>query len=250
MKKHDRSSNRDVAAILVAGGSSTRFGKPKQFELLGGLPIYQYVARTFSCIESIGAIVVVGREEDLIAIEAGMQELNPAAKWQVVAGGETRQESVEHGLRAIHDDPNIKIVLVHDIARPLVDDVVILSVIGATREFGSAVPAIAIVDTIKRVVDHDIVETVSRQNLWRAQTPQGAKIELLRAAYAAARDTEFQATDESQLLERIGEQPRIVPGSNMNFKITYPIDLDRARLAVSSGERQGASGTHISRNNS
>jgi len=235
--KHDRSSNRDVAAILVAGGSSVRFGKPKQFELVGGLPMYQYVARTFSLIESIGSIVIVGRAEDLATIEAGMRELNPDAKWQVVAGGVTRQESVVHGLRAIHDDPTIKIVLTHDIARPLVDDVVILAVIGAAREFGSAVPAIEIVDTIKRVVDHDIVETVSRENLWRAQTPQGAKIELLRAAYAAARDTDFQATDESQLLERIGEQPRLVPGSNMNFKITYPIDLDRARLAVEHGSQ-------------
>jgi len=229
--------NRDVAAILVAGGSSTRFGKPKQFELLGGLPMYQYVVRTFSLIESIGSIVIVGRQEDLATIEAGMKKLNPAAKWQVVAGGETRQESVGHGLRAVHDDPEIKIVLTHDIARPLVDDVVILAVIGAVREFGSAVPAIEIVDTIKRVVDNDIVETVPRENLWRAQTPQGAKIELLRAAYAAARDTEFQATDESQLLERIGEQPRLIPGSNMNFKITYPIDLDRARLAVEHGGR-------------
>ncbi len=231
--------NRDVAAILVAGGSSTRFGKPKQFELLGGLPMYQYVARTFSFIESIGSIVIVGREEDLATIEAGMKKLNPAAKWQVVAGGETRQESVGHGLRAVHDDPEIKIVLTHDIARPLVDDVVILAVIGAAREFGSAVPAIEIVDTIKRVVGGEIVETVPRENLWRAQTPQGAKIELLRTAFAAARDSEFQGTDESQLLERIGEQPRLVAGSNMNFKITYPIDLDRARLAVSSGKRQG-----------
>jgi 2-C-methyl-D-erythritol 4-phosphate cytidylyltransferase len=234
-QKHDRSSNRDVAAILVAGGSSIRFGKPKQFELLGGLPLYQYVARTFSLIESIGSLVIVGRAEDVGTIEAGMHELNPAAKWQVVPGGETRQESVGHGLRAVHNDPAIKIVLTHDIARPLVDDVVILSVIGAAREFGSAVPAIEIVDTIKRVVDRDIVETVPREHLWRAQTPQGAKIELLRAAFAAARDTEFQGTDESQLLERIGEQPRLVPGSNMNFKITHPIDLDRARLAVEHG---------------
>jgi 2-C-methyl-D-erythritol 4-phosphate cytidylyltransferase len=232
VQKHDGTSIRDVAAILVAGGSSVRFGKPKQFELLGGLPLYQYVARTFSLIESIGFIVVVGRQEDLSTIEAGMHELNLAVKCQVVAGGETRQQSVGHGLRAVHDDPDIKIVLAHDIARPLVDDVVILSVIGAVREFGSAVPAIEIVDTVKRVVGGDIVETVSRENLWRAQTPQGAKIELLRAAYAAARDTEFQATDESQLLERIGEQPHLVHGSNMNFKITYPIDLDRARLAV------------------
>ncbi len=223
---------RDVAAILVAGGSSTRFGKPKQWEELGGLPLFEYVARTFAAIEPVHTVVIVGPEEEVPRMEASMGKLKLPIAWKVVAGGETRQDSAGHGLRAVHDDPNIKIVLVHDVARPLVDAVVILSVIGAVREHGSAVPAIEIVDTIKRVADGNIVETVSRTNLWRAQTPQGARLELLRAAFAAARDTHFQGTDESQLLERIGEQPHLVPGSNMNFKITYPIDLDRARLAI------------------
>ncbi len=237
MQNNKGLSVRDVAAILVAGGSSVRFGRPKHLEMLGDLPMYQYVARTFSLIESMNTVVVVAPERDLPAVQKGMQTLNLPIKWKVVAGGATRQEYAGHGLRAVHDDPEIKIVLVHDVARPLVDDVVILGVIGAVREFGSAVPAVEIVDTIKRVVEGDIVETVPRENLWRAQTPQGARIELLRAAFAAARDSEFQGTDESQLLERIGEQPRLVPGSNLNFKITYPIDLDRARLIVGGSQR-------------
>jgi len=224
--------SRDVAAILVAGGSSRRFGTPKHLELLGDLPLYLYVARTFSRIASMRTLVLVGREEDIPEMENGLRKFNLPIEWKVVVGGDTRQDSVGHGLRAVHGDPNIKIVLVHDVARPLVDEVMILAVIGAIREHGSAVPALEVVDTIKRVVGGEIVETVSRENLWRAQTPQGARIELLRAAFSDARDANFQGTDESQLLERIGEQPRIVPGSNLNFKITYPEDLERTRSLV------------------
>ena len=221
-------TNRDVAAILVAGGSATRFGKSKQFELIGDLPMYQYVARTFSCIESVKTIVLVGRAEDVPQMETGMLNLNLAIECKIVSGGATRQESVSNGLDAIRGLTGIEIALVHDVARALVDEVIILSVIAAIREHGSAIAGIEVVDTLKRVADGEVIETVSRENLWRAQTPQGAKIELILRALDAARKTKFQATDEAQLLERIGEHPRIVQGSDSNFKITYPADLERA----------------------
>lgn len=225
-------STRDVGVVLVAAGSASRYGKPKQFEELGGLPIYLYVARTFSLITPMHTIVIVGRTEDLPEMERGLRDIEMPVKWRLCAGGATRQDSVANGIRTLHEDNDIKIALVHDVARPLVDDVVILSVIDAIRECGSAIAGVEVVDTIKRVVDREIVETVSRENLWRAQTPQGARMELMLAALEAARESNFQGTDESQLLERIGEQPRIVQGSNLNFKITYPIDLERARYAV------------------
>jgi 2-C-methyl-D-erythritol 4-phosphate cytidylyltransferase len=158
----------------------------------------------------------------------------------VVAGGETRQDSVEKGIRALQKVDGVRIALVHDAARALVEDSVVLSVIGAVREYGSAVAAIEVVDTIKRVVEGEIVETVSRENLWRAQTPQGAKIELMLAAFDSAREAGFQGTDESQLLERIGETPRLVQGNDLNFKITYPADLERARWILQNRHTQHA----------
>src|SRR5579883_456371 len=237
--KDDGAATRDVAAIIVAGGSSTRYRKeqvdhtlPKQLEMLGDLPLYLHVFRTFSLIASMHTIVLVGREEDIPIMEKGVRDFGTPVTWRVVKGGLTRQESVYNGLRALDGHSPIRIVLVHDVARALVDDIVILSIIGAAREHGSAIPGIEVVDTIKRVVDHEIVETVSRENLWRAQTPQGAKIELLRAAFEAAKASGFHGTDESQLLECIGEQPRLVRGSDLNFKITYLADLERARYIV------------------
>jgi 2-C-methyl-D-erythritol 4-phosphate cytidylyltransferase len=225
-------ADRDVAVIVAAGGSGSRYGKAKQFEMLGDLPIYQHVVRTFSAIESVHTIIVVGREEDLPVLEKGLHELNPSINWKVTKGGSTRQDSVENGLRVVRDMKDISIVLVHDVARALVDDVIILSVIGAVRECGSAIAGIKVVDTLKRVIEHEIVETVTRENLWRAQTPQGARLPLMLAAFEQARASNYQGTDEAELLERIGEQPRLIEGSELNFKITYPADLERARYIV------------------
>ena len=222
-------ADRDVAVIIVAGGSGSRYGKPKQFEMLGELAIYQYVVRTFSTIPSVHTVVIVGRKEDIPTLQQGLQELNPSVNWKVVAGGPTRQDSAENGLHAL-EVKDISIVLVHDVARALVDDVLILSVIGAVREHGSAIAGIKIVDTLKRVVEHEIVETIPRKNLWRAQTPQGARLPLMLAAFEQARVNNYNGTDEAELLERIGELPYLVEGSELNFKITYPSDLARAQF--------------------
>jgi len=235
--------NCGVAAILVAGGSAARFGRgsspiPKQFELIGDLPMYQYVARTFSRIESVRKIILVGRDEDVQQMEAGTQKLNLPIECKVVSGGETRQESVSNGLDAIRKLSGIEIILVHDVARALVDEEVILRVIAAICDHGSAIAGVEVVDTLKRVIEGEITGTISRENLWRAQTPQGAKAELMFAAFDAAGKSGFQGTDESQLLERIGVPPRIVPGSDRNFKITYQSDLERARNEVSRSKQK------------
>jgi 2-C-methyl-D-erythritol 4-phosphate cytidylyltransferase len=223
---------RDVAAIVVAAGSGNRFGAAKQFELLGDLPVYLHVARTFSVIEPLRNLVVVTRDEDVQRMTRGLEGLDLPIEWRVVAGGSTRQDSVAAGIEAVRELPDIAIVLVHDVARALVDDVVILNVIGAAREFGSAIAGLPIVDTVKRVAESEIVETVPREDLWRAQTPQAARLPLMLTAFDQAKAESYQGTDESQLLERIAEQPHIVLGSELNFKITYPADLERARMIV------------------
>lgn len=223
---------RDVAAIIVAAGYGNRFGAAKQFELLGELPVYLHVARTFAAIEPLRYLFFVTRSDDVEQMKQGLEGLGLPIEWQVVAGGETRQDSVAAGIEAIRKLPDINILLVHDVARALVDSIVILNVIGAAREHGSAIAGVPIVDTVKRVADSEIVETVPRDDLWRAQTPQAARLPLMLTAFDQAKAESYQGTDESQLLERIGEQPHIVLGSELNFKITYPADLERARQIV------------------
>ncbi|MDP4199847.1 MAG: 2-C-methyl-D-erythritol 4-phosphate cytidylyltransferase [Bacteroidota bacterium] len=228
---------RDVGVIIAAAGSGSRFGKVKQFELLGDLALYQYVARTFSSIESIRALVLVGREEEVPTYEAGLRELKLECECHVVSGGATRQESVAKGLDVFRAFDGIEVLLVHDAARALVNPPLIEAVIRAVREHGSAIPGLPVVDTLKRTDGQRIIETVSRENLWRAQTPQGARLELMLGAYDVAPDILRTATDEAQLLERIGEHPWIVPGSESNFKITYPADLERARSVLANASQ-------------
>jgi 2-C-methyl-D-erythritol 4-phosphate cytidylyltransferase len=226
-------SSPDVGAILIAGGSSTRFGTRKHFELIGDLPIYQHVAKTFSKVDAVHTVVVVGPASDVHEMEAGLRSLDLRVRTKAVREGADRQESAKRGLREIEDVSEITIAIVHDLSRALVDQYLIETVIEEIREHGSASAGLEVVGTLKSVHRNKIVETVHRKNLWRTQTPQGARIELLNAAYEVARVTGFQGADVSQLLERIGEQPRMVKGNELNFKINAPRDLERAREAIS-----------------
>ena len=227
-----KQSKDNFAAIIVAAGSGSRFGSAKQFERVGDLAAYQFVARTFSMVRDVQALVVVGREEDLTVLDQGLTELKLGIPHVVVAGGETRQQSVLYGLLAISKHGLFVNILVHDAARVLVGEDIIQRVIDATRKYGSAIPALPVVDTLKRVEDDSILETIPRHHLFRAQTPQGARLSQLLAAYQQASIEDVPATDEAELLERIGERPHIVLGSEQNFKITYAEDLVRARSIV------------------
>jgi 2-C-methyl-D-erythritol 4-phosphate cytidylyltransferase len=222
-------SYRDTAVIIVAAGAGSRFGAAKQFELLGDLPMYQAVTKTIATVAAVDLVILVGREEDLDSYSRGLLDLDPPVDWVVVAGGATRQESVRRGLDVAKSHEGISIVLVHDVARALVASAVIDEIIEATRLHGSAIAAVPVVDSLKRASDGRVGETVSREDLWRAQTPQGAKLSLLLTAHEQAVRDGHTGTDESELLERVGERPFLVRSSEENFKITYPEDLERAR---------------------
>jgi 2-C-methyl-D-erythritol 4-phosphate cytidylyltransferase/2-C-methyl-D-erythritol 2,4-cyclodiphosphate synthase len=144
----------------------------------------------------------------------------------VIRGGSSRQESVFRGVtraKALGADS----VLVHDAARALITPDIIARVMTTTEQHGAAIAAVPVVDTIKEVDGSMIQRTVPREKLWRAQTPQGASIEDLLKAYKAAEGT--SVTDEAELLESIGIAAKVIPGSEDNFKITFPEDLERAR---------------------
>ncbi len=211
-------------AILVAAGRGERMGaeRPKAFLALGGQPLLLRAALAFEAAPSVDATVVVVPAEE---IDAARALLVPLGKVRAVfAGGARRQDSVLEGLKWAPDGFE-GVVLVHDAARPLVDTPLIEAVCQAARENGAALPVLGLVDTVKRVRDGRVIETVDRKELGAAQTPQGFRFPLLVRAYEAAFRDRVELTDEAMAVERLGVPVVAVPGSARNSKITTPEDL-------------------------
>jgi len=218
-----------AAVIIPAAGSGSRMGldTPKQFYELAGLPILVRTVRAFHSVADIDTIVLPVPPDSRNRVEemAGKFELAPkGGKLIIVNGGRTRQDSVQAGLDAL--PPATEVVLVHDGARPLVSTQIIETCLQEAARCGAAMAAIPVSDTLKAVTaEKQIQKTVDRQGLWQAQTPQAARVALLKKAYAAAEKTGFVGTDEASLLEQIGCPVNVVAGSKKNIKITHPEDL-------------------------
>jgi 2-C-methyl-D-erythritol 4-phosphate cytidylyltransferase/2-C-methyl-D-erythritol 2,4-cyclodiphosphate synthase len=207
-----------IAAILVAAGSGSRFGAdgPKQFLPLAGKPVLRHAAERLA--GSVNLLQPVGEAPAIEAALAGLPHL-PA-----VAGGETRQDSVLRGLDALETEaPDL--VLVHDAARPWIPPGTIGALISALEQADGAIPAVAVADTLKRVANGLISDTVPREGLYRAQTPQAFRYGALLAAHRSVGGG--MATDDAALLEAMGKRVAIVPGSEDNIKLTYAEDLPR-----------------------
>ena len=219
--------------VVVAAGSSSRMeGVDKVTAPIAGRPLLAWTLEPFERGGRIDRIVVVTAAERV-------EELR-AAPWLpdrsvVVAGGERRQDSVAAGVAALEraGAPGERVVLVHDAARPAVGAPVIGRVIDATAEHGAAIPAVPVVETLKRVTDGRIDGTVDRGGLWAAQTPQGVRLGLLRGAYARFPPGGPDVfTDEAALLEACTIPVHVVPGQPDNLKVTHPADLGRAASAL------------------
>ena len=203
-------------AIVVAAGGGTRFGAAKQFAPLGGVSVLERAVATAR--DTCAGVVVV--------LAAGAQ-WDASEGVRVVTGGATRSDSVRAGLAAVPDDAEI--VVVHDAARPLASRQLFESVIDAVAGGADgAVPAIAVADTVKRVRDHRVVETVPRDGLVAVQTPQAFRAAALRAAHRAG----ALGTDDAELVEANGGVVVVVEGERDNFKLTVAADLDLAQALL------------------
>jgi 2-C-methyl-D-erythritol 4-phosphate cytidylyltransferase/2-C-methyl-D-erythritol 2,4-cyclodiphosphate synthase len=206
-----------IAAILVAGGSGSRFGaeRPKQYTEIAGRAVIRHAAEALAPyvthLQPVGDPAEVGPALD------GMAHL------PIVPGGVTRQASVRAGLEALAPSAP-SLVLVHDAARPFIPPGTIEAVLEALRTHAGAIPAVAVADTLKRVSHGRIEATVPRDGLYRAQTPQGFAFPLLLALHRASPDS---LTDDAGLLEAAGEMVAVVAGSDDNVKLTFPEDLVR-----------------------
>jgi 2-C-methyl-D-erythritol 4-phosphate cytidylyltransferase/2-C-methyl-D-erythritol 2,4-cyclodiphosphate synthase len=221
-----------VCAIVVASGRSERFGgaTPKVLASWRGRSLLAWTLDALDRAGSVDEVLLVASEEVEQAWRAAGE---PGIKVRsVVRGGETRQDSVMAGAEALGSEAEV--VLVHDGARPFVSPELVDAVAAAAREAGAALPLLPVVDTVKRVDgEGDVVETQPRQELFRAQTPQGFRVGILRAAQEHARATGLQATDDVALVEAAraagalpgGQRIAGVPGEESNVKVTRPQDL-------------------------
>lgn len=213
-----------IAALLVAAGSGTRFGaeQPKQFASLMGRPVLRWAAEALGGVD---VLLPVGDAGLLDPLLAGTGALG------AVAGGVSRQESVRLGLEAlVAHGPDV--VLVHDAARPVVPAGTVAALLGALERVPGAIPAMPVADTLKRAADGRIAATVSREGLFRAQTPQAFRFPLLLELHRAAGPG---ATDDASLLEAAGHAVALVPGSDDNIKLTYPEDMVRLERVLGGG---------------
>lgn len=208
-------------AVVVAAGEGTRFGRSKAFVGLAGIPMIGHSLIAFAKVSAIEGVVLVVAASQLEEGRALAAATVPAITVEVVAGGASRQASVRAGLAAVPG--GAAHVVVHDAARPLVTTALVEATLGALAAASGAVTAVPAHDTLKRERDGVVVETVPRDDLWRAQTPQAFRADVLRRAHEHASDDD--ATDDAALLERIGERVVIVPGDERNLKVTAPEDL-------------------------
>lgn len=218
-----------VTAIVAAAGAGRRLGAavPKQMLEIGGRSMLERSVAAFERHPAIGETLVVLPAELAAAPPPWLADRAPRVR--IVTGGPRRQDSVANGFDAA--DPSAEVLLVHDAARPFVTAAIISRVIDAAAAHGAAIAAVPVSDTVKRGRSGDgepvVAETISRDGLYLAQTPQGFSRAVLRDAVALGRSG-VEATDEAMLAERAGHRVRLVAGAPENVKITTPDDLEAA----------------------
>ena len=223
-------------AIIAAAGTGSRMAgdRPKQFLQLAGVPIIFHTLKPFEQCDSIQEIIVVlpaAESADFLALvpKYGVTKLS-----RVVPGGKTRAESVWRGLLAIRG-ATAEVVAVHDGVRPFVATEEINRTVAAAHSHGAAILVASAIDTIKQVDGGKVVKTLERGQLCHALTPQCFRYELLRRAYERADVHDPAITDDSSLVEQLGEPVTIVEGSSRNIKITTQRDLLIAEAFLKAG---------------
>jgi 2-C-methyl-D-erythritol 4-phosphate cytidylyltransferase len=213
-----------VGAVIVAAGSGQRMGGvDKAFLNLGGQPIIAWSLSTFQRCALIQQIVLVLNERNIAAGQKLVQENSWYKVAGICQGGKRRQDSVKAGLGKLGD---CDWIIIHDGARPFVNDDLIQNGLDAAMETGAALAAVPAKDTVKLAwADRMVIGTLPREHVWLAQTPQVFRADIIRKAYEKAGE---DVTDDAALVERLGHKVKVYMGSYLNFKITTPEDLTLA----------------------
>lgn len=228
-----------VVALIAAAGLGKRMNAKinKPFIPIFGKPILAYTVEKFEKCKFIEKIyLIVNQEERDFCSKDIILKYNFSKVQELIEGGETRQDSVYNGLKVL--GPDTDIVVIHDGARPLVEGAIIQESIEAAQEYGAAIAAIPLKDTIKKSrKDFFINETLNREEIWRAQTPQTFRYDIILSAYHQAYKDKFFTTDDAAIVERYGHKVKMIIGSEENIKITTPFDIIIAENFLKRGFR-------------
>jgi len=215
-----------VGAVVPSAGRGKRFGKKKQFKLLGRRPLLFHTLTSFLECDDISEIVVVVPKEDLGTISRELASFTSAKPVKTVAGGALRQDSVLNGCMVLSE--NVEMIVVHDAARPFVTPELISATIAGCNEADGCIAALPSKDTVKQVSENNIHRTIDRNSIWLAQTPQAFHKDILINAL----QQDMVGTDEASMVEAIGGTVVVTEGFAGNFKITTSEDWKLAENII------------------
>ncbi|MFH0348703.1 2-C-methyl-D-erythritol 4-phosphate cytidylyltransferase [Bacillus vallismortis] len=222
----------DVVILAAGQGKRMKAGRNKLFIELKGDPVIIHTLKVFDSHRPCEKIILVINEREREDFQQLLTNYRFQTVIELVAGGDERQHSVYKGLKTVKQE---KIVLVHDGARPFIKHEQIDELVDEAEQAGAAILAVPVKDTIKRVQDLQVSETIERSSLWAVQTPQAFRLSLLMKAHAEAEHKGFLGTDDASLVEEMeGVSVRVVEGRYTNIKLTTPDDLTSAEAIMDS----------------
>ena len=201
-------------------------GLDKIFIDLAGKPLLAHSVDVFQGIDAISRIIIVLRDQNLDRGRQMVEERGWSKVIEVCPGGRLRQDSIKEGLNRLTD---CEWVAIHDGARPLVTEKLVLDGLNAARSSGAAIPAIPVSDTIKKVDDSLVIETIPRAQLWAVQTPQIFRFDIISEAYDKIKS---DVTDDASMVESLGYKVKVFPGDSTNIKVTNPHDITIAEAIL------------------
>ncbi|KZE68262.1 2-C-methyl-D-erythritol 4-phosphate cytidylyltransferase [Fictibacillus phosphorivorans] len=233
--------------VIPAAGQGKRMnaGISKQWIELLGKPVLAHTLDVFEKDPLCEGVILVGSKQELKQMQQFVQTFQYTKVHQIVPGGKERQQSVYEGLKKVTKDADL--VLIHDAARPFITHDSIQQLVARAADSGSAVLAVPVKDTVKKVVQDHVEETIDRSSLWAVQTPQAFRLSIVMKAHEKADKEGYVGTDDASLVERIGETVAIVMGDYHNIKLTTSDDLlfGQAILLDRQGEKHNAHRTRF-----
>lgn len=229
-----------AVAIVLAAGSSARFGGNKLFQPIAGKPLLFYPLKQFQDFPLVSKIIVALNKNDFTRTASVIESFKLSKVGKSVEGGTERQHSVFNCLKKM-DKKKLRVVIIHDAARPVIDQTILENGFNALKTYDAdgAIPVLPVTDTLKEVINNNLVaKTLNRSNIYITQTPQFFKFDILYNCHKKAQKDNLLGTDDAFLLEKYNHKVACFAGDRKNIKVTYKEDLKLANCILRASENE------------